>query len=142
MSLLVAPDGVTDARQTRLPLTAAQVRWFIDGADFLRMVPQLAGLRLRAVCLRCLDTDGDGSVVATDQPDAGRILVSCGHRSGRVLTHERLSLQLLLLALGWGLRCTACGQPVRGDNDPADPVFTITCPCAVRAYQRMAALAG
>ena len=129
--MIYAPDGVTYANQQTIDLPVGAVRWFIDGVSMLHHLNDLRSVRVKVVCVGC------GSDAHAAQRDIqGDMFVACGHRpsGGRVTLGKDLEVEPLLLALGWGLRCTDCEAPVAGGNDPRSTVFTVTCPCTKRVY--------
>jgi hypothetical protein len=129
---LYAPDGITHANQQTLDLPVGAVRWFIDGVALLHHLNDLRTVRVKVVCEGC----GDDAVARTREIQ-GDVFVACGHRpsGGRVSVGQGLEVEPLLLALGWGFRCTACDARLTGDNDRTATVFTITCPCTRRVYR-------
>ncbi len=133
--MIYAADGITHARQQDVPLRGRHLKWLNDGQSFLAHLTDLATVSIRAECVRCVAHDVADPVAATPRPDRGVVHVRCGCRAGEVQTDRPLDLQPLLLALGWRLVCTRCGDEVRGDNDHTATTFTVTCPCTRRVYR-------
>ena len=129
MSVLYAPDGKTHARQDVLEMTVGMMRVFLDGAVLLRSLGELHRWRVKVVCERC-----GSQASAAYRPVQNDVLVACDHRpsGGHVQVNRALDVEPLLLALGWGFRCTACGERLTGDNDPTATEFTVSCPCTRR----------
>lgn len=134
---LLAADGYTYLHQQTLPMTLPMIELFLDGRELLRHAGSLRQLRAKLICQQC-ERGGQPYVVEVlDRPVEGTVFVACPHRpqGGTVQMGGPLQIQPLLLALGWNLACTACGQPLRGDNDPGSVAFTVTCPCTKREYR-------
>lgn len=129
--MIYAPDGITHANQSELPLPLGAVRWFLDGGAMLAHLNDLRQVRVKVVCEGC-----GSDATATTREVHGDVFVACEHRptGGRVTRGQALDVEPLLLALGWGFRCTDCGARLEGNNTPGATVFTITCPCTKRVY--------
>lgn len=135
---LLAADGHTHLNQATLPLTSYSVTWFMEGRKLLQHAHDLHRVRAKLVCLVCEAHGGVHDVRVVVERNAHRAFVACPHRprGGAVLLDRSLEIQPLLQALGWGLRCSACGDALRGDNDPeATTSVHVTCPCTSRDYQ-------
>lgn len=137
---LLAADGATHLRQTRIELTLPMLAFFLDGRHTLRHAHALAQMRVKLICTYCETHRAEGqdaSVVVVDRPQDGTVFVACPHRptGGIVQTRDALHLPALLHALGWNLACTACRHVLQGDNDPTSLAFTVRCPCTTREYR-------
>lgn len=133
---LLAADGVTRLDQATLPLTRDTVRWFIDGRQLLHHAKDLHQVRATLVCVACDSSGGNAHVHIRDRREDS-VFVACPHRpSGGVVRVDRpLEVTPLLLALGWGLRCSQCGDDLQGNNDPATATSChVTCACTSRDY--------
>lgn len=131
MGLIYGPDGITYANRAEIPLPVGAVRWFLDGAAMLEHLNDLRAVRVKVIC------EGCGSDAQARPRDVqGDLFVACEHRpsGGRVHRGQALDVEPLLLALGWGFRCTDCGERLEGNNDPGATVFTVRCPCTRRVY--------
>ena len=129
--MIYAPDGITHANQQTIDLPVGAVRWFLDGESLLTHLNDLRQVRVKVVCEGCGD-----DATARQRDTQGDVFVACPHRpsGGRVTLGKGLEVEPLLLALGWGFRCTHCDGRITGDNDRQATVFTVTCPCTRRVY--------
>ena len=127
MSVLLAPDGITHARQTLIDLAVSQVLWFLSGERFLKALPSLASVRAAVQCRRC--GQPPRVVELNDRKFSFRC---CAH--GVIDGAKATELAPLLPAVGWELVCAVCHDPLVGDNDPQGATYTVTCPCTKRIY--------
>lgn len=126
--MIYGPDG--HAVRAELPMPVGAVRWFVDGEALLTHLNDLRVVRAKVICERC-----GSDAVARPRDIQGDVFVACEHRpSGGRVTGHALEVAPLLVALGWGFRCTDCGGKLEGENDPRATVFTVTCPCTKRVY--------
>jgi hypothetical protein len=134
--VIYAPDGVTYANQRTIDLPVGAVRWFLDGVALLQHLNDLRSVGVKVVCEACGD-----DATARVRDTQGDVFIACPHRpsGGRVTVGQGLEVEPLLLALGWGFRCTDCHGRLTGDNDRTATVFTVTCPCTKRVYRLPAA---
>ena len=134
---LLAADGQSHLTQEVIPLTSATVQLFNDGRLFLKGLAILRQLRVAVVCRYCEAHGGACGVTAIHKPDENVVFMACAHRPlcGRVKMDKPLSLDPLLLALGWDLRCSACHYPLRGANAPTATTLIVSCPCTKREYR-------
>ena len=121
--------------RVELVMQGRHLKWLNDGVSFLRHLDDLVAIKIEARCQIC----GKG-VTASPSTDGISVSVSCPHRHGKVVVMEKdaprnLEVQPLLLALGWNLHCTDCGEPINGDNDATQTRFAVSCPCTTRRYQ-------
>ena len=126
--LTINPNRVEIVMQGR------HLKWLNDGVSFLRHLDDLVAIKIEARCQLC----GKG-VKATPNSDGMSVSVECPHRHGKVVVRDtsgqlELEMQPLLLALGWNLHCTDCGDPVDGGNDATQTRFAVSCPCTTRSY--------
>lgn len=128
---LYGPDGITYANQQTLDLPVGAVRWFIDGTAMLLHLNDLRAVRVKVICEGC-----GSDATATVRDVQGDVFIACQHRpsGGRVTRGQNLEVEPLLLALGWGFRCTDCGARLTGNNDPRATTFAVSCPCTTRVY--------
>ena len=128
--MIYGPDGAYLNQQT-LDLPVGAVRWFLDGTAMLQHLNDLRKIRVKVICEGC-----GHDAHAQHRPLQGDVFVACDHRpsGGRVTLGSELEVEPLLLTLGWGFRCTDCGERLQGGNDPRATVFTVTCPCTKRVY--------
>lgn len=134
---LVAADGLTHLNQAILPLTSYTVSWFTDGRRLLEHATTLHAVRAKLVCLACESHGGFIPNVYVAKRSGDHVFVACPHRpeGGKVRMDRPLDVAALLQALGWGLRCSSCGDALRGDNDPATAItLHVTCPCTSREF--------
>ena len=134
---LLAADGSAYLGQETFPLSLAMVQLFNDGRMFLQALDVLQRLRVAVVCRTCESSGGPCEVTAIYKPDENVVFVACAHRpqGGRVKMDKPLSLDPLLLALGWDLRCTACQHMLSGNNEPTATTLVVSCPCTKREYR-------
>lgn len=138
MSKLLAADGYTLLQQQIMPLTSYTVTWFTDGRQLLLHANDLSKVSAKLVCNICEAQGGIAHVLVVAESTRESVFVACPHRpaGGVVKLDQPLEVGPLLLALGWNLHCPACGQPLRGDNDPTTASkYTVTCCCTSRVYQ-------
>ena len=131
--MLFTPDG-SWVHKAHVVLTKDDVLAFVDGRVLLERLGRLGSLRVGAACTRC-----GAEPRAVVLPDVREVDVSCDCRAGRVKTDRELDVEPLLLALGWRLTCSSCGEQVRGDNDPRATAYAVHCPCTDRVYTRAVA---
>lgn len=133
--MILAPDGTEARLQKEIPLKGRHLKWLNDGESLLCHLADLAAVSIRAECVRCVAHDVVDPIRITPDPDRRLVHVACGCRAGQVKTDKPLEVQPLLQALGWRLVCSACGEPVWGDNDRGATKLTVTCPCSKRVYR-------
>ena len=128
---LYAPDGITYANQQTIDLPVGAIRWFLDGQALLAHLNDLRALRVKVICEGC-----HGDAIAQIRDVQGDVFIACPHRpsGGRVRRGEGLEVEPLLLALGWGFRCTDCGERLTGDNHRQAASVHVSCPCTDRVY--------
>lgn len=138
--LLYGPNGINYAQHQTLPLTAHSVLWFMEGRQLLQHAGDLRTARARLVCKICLSGGGDCDVHVANRT-AGEVFVACPHhpKGGRVSLVKPLDIGSLLLALGWNLVCSACGEPLQGDNYEGSTNLTVSCSCTTREFHVPAA---
>lgn len=142
--MILGADGRSFADRATLPMSPAQVRWFLDPVAFLDAVPHLWSLNLKLVCRHCTKHGLDDAVrvVTTDQ--GWEAVCSCSQRPG-VLPHATIRAQgdtsELLRKLGWTLACKGrCASEagyadgVEANNDLTSQTLAITCGCTRRIH--------
>lgn len=133
--VIYGPSDGAYLDQRTIVMSAAQLKWFLAAESFLRHVPQLRQVDIKAVCKRCKETDL--RVRWDDVAQIYWVRCGCAHIEGRLPQTEiqRYETTELLHKLGWGLRCRTCGDWAQGGNDPLAQALSITCPCTRRVYQ-------
>ena len=127
--LFYGPDN-QPLRRT-IPMSTSSAQALCDGDTFLLAGPSaLSAILVEPYCRHCAALGGLGTVALTAYED--RVEFRCAHIGGHVRTHRHTEVPLLLDALRWGLRCTACREDVQGDNTKTDTTFTVTCRCTTR----------
>ena len=145
MSVILSPDGRSLADRTTQPMTAAQVKWFLDADAFLQHVPHLWTLSLKLFCLRCWKKGLNDSVKVTfdESHQTYRAACECAKVAGRLPRAEiqTFATDELLTRLGWSLACTnRCAKDaglsdgVEANNDQTSQTLSIRCGCTVRQY--------
>ena len=119
------------AAQEIVHLKGRHGKWLDDGESLLAHLDDLQGIRLECRCGTCGSRGR-----ATPLGEGKRFSVRCECRSGRVDASRPLVVESLLLALGWGLVCTHCGERPVGDNAPDDLQWTVDCLCTTRIMAR------
>ena len=118
------------ANARHLPMTAVHVRAMSDGDFFLEHYDALRAIDVEPYCRHCAAAGLNGAIytVARD----GSLDFRCGHTGGWAKLGRHTEFTQLLDALGWGLRCSACREPVAAANSPTDPTFRVRCSCTTR----------
>lgn len=140
--MILSMDGRTLARRTIQPMTAAQVKWFMDGPTFLARAGDLYALHLAIVCQGCQTRGLTTAVKVVNVPNRQVWLITCEHRGTLQLPYDgtpRVTDELLA-KIGWTLRCTQCAKKhiadgVEGGNGLDDTKLTVNCGCTERVYQ-------
>ncbi len=146
MPVILAADGSSLLDKTVLPMTAAQLAWFLDADRFMQHVPHLWSLNVRLFCLRCWKAKVDDSVRVSFNDSAQTYTAHCEcSKVAGVLPRQAIKdlsgTDELLRKLGWSLACTArcshepgMGDGVEAANDPQGRVYSIRCGCTERRY--------
>lgn len=139
--MILAPDGITLARQKIQPMTLPQARWFMDGKTFLQRAGDLYVLYLKVACQGCMARSLPDTVTVIDKPETQQWKIRCAHRGELVLPYDGTPTDTdeLLAKIGWTLKCTECPKHnmldgVEGGNDISSDMLMITCGCTKRMY--------
>jgi len=130
MAEMIYAESGQSAAPAILEMKTHHLQSLTDGQFFLEHLHALRAVAIEPYCRHCLHLGLAPQVEISIAPDTFEF--RCQHRSGWVKRDAFLELQPLLTALGWDLRCTKCLQLIEAANDRTDPVFLVSCPCAIR----------
>lgn len=140
--MILSMDGRTLARRKVQPLTMPQVRWFLEGPEFLKRAGDLYALGLKIVCQGCSRRALPDTVTVIDKPETQQFRIRCSHRGELMLPYDGApkATDELLSKVGWTLACLDCARKgmadgVEGGNDTHGERLSINCGCTERIYQ-------
>ena len=126
--ILDATGRLANARH--LPMQAVHIRAMCDGDFFLEHYGTLQAIDVEPYCRHCAAAGLDGALRTVARE--GSLDFRCAHTGGWATLGRGTDFTQLLDALGWGLRCTACREPVAAANSKTDTTFRVTCLCTTR----------
>lgn len=140
--MLLMPNGAAFVEKTILPLSRAQIEWFVSSEAFLRNLEHLPLVGMIPYCAICAYAKQRDEVSAVWHPETEKFVVRSTCRGGEIplATVRTLSLADLLLNLGWRLRCgRECqrlnlADGVEGNNDLDSSRLSVACGCTERLY--------
>ena len=119
---------LVNAGRATIPMQGRHLKWLNDGASFFAHAAELIAIKLAPRCKVC---GGEGKFSERDET---HVEFSCKCKHGQVDATKASDVQPLLMALGWDLCCTDCGNQVSGENVATATRFTVDCECTTRVY--------
>lgn len=148
--VLLGPDGKSRLDRATVPLTTAQLKWFLDADSLLRNVSHLWTVGVRLACGRCWKKGlkDTVSVRFNDLTQTFYVACECAPVEGKLPRTEiqRMGTDEFLLKVGWTVVCAArcandrgLGDGVEANNRDTDGQWHVRCGCTDRVYVAPAA---